>query len=123
MNELRRSAAVLQSTFNSMAEAVLVIDAAGAVVLSNAAAEQMLGYRAGMTVHDLRKHSVAYHAEGTPISADEMPSARVLRGEQFDGKEIIFGPAGDGAPDSSRDQRPAAARRVRRDQRRRAGLP
>ncbi len=97
--ELRRSASVLQSTFNSMAEAVLVIDTAGAVVLSNAAAAEMLGYRAGMTILDLRKNSIAHHADGTtPLAADEMPAARALRGEQVDGKEIIFNPVDGGNP-------------------------
>jgi signal transduction histidine kinase/CHASE3 domain sensor protein/CheY-like chemotaxis protein len=91
--ELRRSASVLQSTFNSMAEAVLVIDTRGAVVLSNAAADQMLRYREGMTVNHLRKLSVVYQSDGsTPLPPGEMPAARALRGEQFDGKEIIARP-------------------------------
>jgi PAS domain S-box-containing protein len=97
--EVRRSASVLQSTFNSMAEAVLVIDTAGAVVLSNAAAADMLGYRAGMTIHDLRKNTIAYHADGTtPLAEEEMPATRVLGGEQFDGNEIIFHPVAGGNP-------------------------
>ena len=41
-DELRLSVNVLQSTFHSMAEAVLVIDAEGNVLLSNPAAERML---------------------------------------------------------------------------------
>ncbi len=91
--ELRRSASVLQSTFNSMAEGVLVIDTKGAVVLSNAAADQMLRYREGMTVNHLRKLSVVYQSDGsTPLPPGEMPAARALRGEQFDGKEIIARP-------------------------------
>jgi signal transduction histidine kinase len=91
--EVRHSASVLQNTFNSMAEAVLVIDTTGAVVLSNAAAEQMLRYRKGMTVDNLGKQSIFYHgARLTPVLPGEMPSARALRGEQFDGKEIIARP-------------------------------
>ena len=46
-DELRLSAAVLRSTFHSMAEAVLVIDAKGEILLSNPAAEKMLRYRRG----------------------------------------------------------------------------
>ena len=49
-DELRLSAAVLRSTFHSMAEAVLVIDTKGEILLSNPAAEKMLRYRPGMTV-------------------------------------------------------------------------
>jgi len=88
--EVRHSASVLQSTFNSMAEAVLVIDTKGAIVLSNAAAAHMLRYREGMTVENLRARIVMYRADGsTPLSLDEMPAARVLRGEQFDRTEVV----------------------------------
>ncbi len=91
--ELRRSASVLQGTFNSMAEAVLVIDTSGKVMLSNAAAQRMLRYQPGMTLDQLRQKSVVYHADGTtPIAPEDMPAARALRGEQFDGKEIIARP-------------------------------
>jgi signal transduction histidine kinase/CHASE3 domain sensor protein/CheY-like chemotaxis protein len=97
--ELRRSASVLQGTFNSMAEAVLVIDTSGKVMLSNAAAQQMLRYQPGMTLDQLRQKSVVYHADGTtPIAPEEMPAARALRGEQFDGKEIIARPARNADP-------------------------
>jgi signal transduction histidine kinase/CHASE3 domain sensor protein len=88
--ELRHSTSVLQSTFNGMAEAVLVIDTKGAIVLSNAAAEQMLRYREGMTVKQLRALTVAYHADGsTLLAVSELPTERALRGEQFDGMEIV----------------------------------
>jgi PAS domain S-box-containing protein len=91
--ELRHSTAVLESTFNSMAEAVLVIDVKGAVVLSNAAAARMLSYEEGMTVAHLRQKSTVYHHDGTtPIMPDAMPAARALRGEQFDDMEIIAHP-------------------------------
>jgi PAS domain S-box-containing protein len=97
--ELRHSASVLQNTFNSMAEAVLVIDTKGAIVISNAAAEQMLGYREGMTVDQLGKLSVVFQADGaTPLTSDQMPAARVLRGEQFDELEIVAHLAGNRDP-------------------------
>jgi signal transduction histidine kinase len=92
--ELRHSTSVLQSTFNSMAEAVLVIDIKGTLVLSNAATERMLHFRKGMTVGQLAVQNLVYQADGvTPLSASEMPTTRVLRGEQFDGKEIIVHPS------------------------------
>jgi len=89
-DELRLSAAVLRSTFHSMAEAVLVIDAKGDILLSNPAAEKMLRYRAGMTVEQVRSLSTACHADGvTPLPIRDMPSARALRGEAFDAEEIV----------------------------------
>ena len=97
--ELRHSAAVLQSTFHSMAEAVLVLDPKGDILLANPAAEKMLRYRQGMNVGQLGKLSVAYHADGvTRLEAKDMPSAQVLRGGTFDEQEIFIRPADDRAP-------------------------
>jgi PAS domain S-box-containing protein len=91
--ELRRSTAIMESTFHSMAEAVLVINTNGEVVLSNAAAEKMLRYRPGMTIERLRSLSNVFAADGvTPLSADDLPAARALRGEQFDDMEIVARP-------------------------------
>jgi PAS domain S-box-containing protein len=95
--ELRRSASVLQGTFNSMAEAVLVIDTKGVIVLANAAAQTVLTYRPGMNTEQLRKTTVIYRGDGTTLMpSDELPSSRALRGEHFDGKELISHRRGSG---------------------------
>ena len=92
-DELRLSVNVLQSTFHSMAEAVLVIDREGTVLLSNPAAERMLLHRAGMNLGNLRALSDVFHGDGvTPLKPDELPSARVLRGEEFEALEMIVRP-------------------------------
>ncbi|MCK1360476.1 CHASE3 domain-containing protein [Bradyrhizobium sp. 199] len=92
-DELRLSVNVLQSTFHSMAEAVLVIDADGNVLLSNPAAERMLLHRTGMNLRNLRALSDVFQGDGvTPLKADELPSARVLRGEKFEDMEMIVRP-------------------------------
>jgi PAS domain S-box-containing protein len=91
--ELRRSTSVMEITFNSMAEAVLVIDTKGDVVLSNPAAEKILRYKPDTTVALLHSLSTAFHADGvTPLEAEEMPAARALRGEEFDDMEFIARP-------------------------------
>jgi PAS domain S-box-containing protein len=88
--ELRHSASVLQSTFNSIAEAVIVIDSTGAIILSNPAAERLLHYQAGMTVDELRAQNIPYRADGaTRLAAHEAPAVRAMRGEQFGGLEVI----------------------------------
>ncbi len=88
--ELRHSASVLQSTFNSIAEAVLVIDSKGAVILSNPAAARLLHYRANMTVDQLRAQNIPYRTDGsTKLAEHEAPAVRAMRGEQFDGLEVI----------------------------------
>ncbi|MEH2589510.1 CHASE3 domain-containing protein [Bradyrhizobium sp. AZCC 1721] len=97
--ELRLSAAVLRSTFHSMAEAVLVIDTRGEVLLSNPAAEKMLRYRPGMTVEHIRSLSAVFHADGvTPLPLRDMPASRALRGEAFDASEIVLRPVSGDPP-------------------------
>ncbi|SFI54842.1 CHASE3 domain-containing protein [Bradyrhizobium sp. Gha] len=92
-DELRLSVNVLQSTFRSMAEAVLVIDKEGTVLLSNPAAERMLLHRAGMNLGNLRALSDVFQGDGvTPLKSDELPSVRVLRGEEFEALEMIVRP-------------------------------
>ncbi len=98
-DELRLSVNVLQSTFHSMAEAVLVIDADGNVLLSNPAAERMLLHRTGMNLRNLRAMSDVFHGDGvTPLKPDELPSTRVLRGEKFEDMEMIVRPHSGNAP-------------------------
>ncbi|MGF6310184.1 PAS domain S-box-containing protein [Bradyrhizobium sp. i1.8.4] len=96
---LRRSTSVMETTFRTMGEAVLVIDGAGTVLLSNPAAEKMLRYKPGMTVRQLRAMSNVFQSDGvTPMQADDMPSAKALRGEEFDGLEFVARPVR-GAPE------------------------
>jgi PAS domain S-box-containing protein len=88
--ELRHSASVLQSTFNSIAEAVIVIDRKGGIILSNPAAERLLHYRQGMTVDQLRAGNIPYRTDGvTRLAGHEAPAVRAVRGEQFGGIELI----------------------------------
>jgi PAS domain S-box-containing protein len=96
---LRHSTSVLDSTFASMAEAVLVVDTGGEIVLSNPAAERLFHFRPGMTVAHLWSQNVAYKSDGlTQLSSDEILTTRVLSGEHFDEFEIIVHPVGNDAP-------------------------
>jgi PAS domain S-box-containing protein len=97
--KLRHSASVLESTFVSMAEAVLVVDNAGEIVLSNSAAERLLHYCPGMTIAELRAQNVTYKSDGlTQLPSDERLTVRILRGEQFDGLEIVMRRTGSREP-------------------------
>jgi signal transduction histidine kinase/CHASE3 domain sensor protein len=88
--ELRHSTEVLQQTFNSMAEGVLVIDATDAVVFSNPAVERLLGYRPGRPLPEVRKQIRVLDSDGTtPIPDKDLPTPRALRGESFDRREVV----------------------------------
>jgi PAS domain S-box-containing protein len=87
---LRHSASMLNATFASMADAVLVVDNDGRIALSNSAAERILHYNPGMTVAEWRAENVPYHPDGSMLLAlDDGPIARALRGEQFDEVEVV----------------------------------
>jgi PAS domain S-box-containing protein len=87
---LRHSAEVLENTFNSMAEGVLIIDAADRAVFSNPAVERLLGYRQDKSLAEVRQQIRVYESDGiTPIPEDELPTPRVLRGESFDRCDIV----------------------------------
>ncbi|CCD99386.1 CHASE3 domain-containing protein [Bradyrhizobium sp. STM 3809] len=89
--KLRHSAEILQNTFNSMAEGVLVIDAADTVVFSNPAVERLLGYRPGRNLPEVRSRLRVYESDGmTPVPAHDLPTPRALRGESFDRRELII---------------------------------
>jgi PAS domain S-box-containing protein len=97
--KLRHSASVLDSTFAGMAEAVLVVDTKGEVVLWNSAAERLLHCRPGTTIAQLQAQIVAYRTDGsTQLASSELPAARALGGEQFDEQEIIVRRTGDRDP-------------------------
>src|SRR5439155_26305950 len=96
---LRRPAAVLRSPSHRIADAVLVIDAKGRVLLSNPAPEKMLRYRPGMTVELLRSRRTVFHADGgTPLLVQDMPASRALRGEAFDSIEMVVRPVSGNPP-------------------------
>jgi signal transduction histidine kinase/CHASE3 domain sensor protein/CheY-like chemotaxis protein len=96
---LRHSTSVLQSTFNSMTEAVLVIDTKGEVLLSNPAGERMLRFKAGMNLEALRALSAVYQSDGTTaIATEDLPGSRILRGEPDVEEEIVLRPRSGRAP-------------------------
>src|SRR5258708_17274485 len=88
--ELRHSASVLQSTFNSIAEAVLVIDSKGAVILSNPAAARLLHYRANMTGDQFRAQNIPYRTDGpTKLAQHQPPAGPAMPREPFPRPEVL----------------------------------
>jgi PAS domain S-box-containing protein len=97
---LRHSSDILESTFNSMSEGVLVIEPDGEIVRSNETITRFLGTRPGKTFAEMKVENRFFESDGaTPIADSELPIARTLRGEAFDRKEVVVKPT-DGRPNS-----------------------
>ena len=90
---LRHSSEILENTFNSMAEGVLVVEPDGRIVVANQAVSQFLGSRPGKTFSEMKAENHFYESDGaTPIADSALPIARTLRGEEFDRKEVVVKP-------------------------------
>ncbi len=71
-----------------------MIDTDGGVVLSNPAAERMLGYRPGMSVADLWAVNTFCQTDGvTPVPHEDKTSTAALAGKPTDRKEVVIRPA------------------------------
>jgi PAS domain S-box-containing protein len=94
-----RIADILNSTFGSMADAVIVADADGRITLSNPAADLLLGPREHIGSDEWRKTYLLFHPDGvTPYSSLETPMRRTMRGEEIDNVEVVLKRPGDTKP-------------------------
>ena len=87
VNRLTATQRRLDGIFNALAEAVTVQSAAGRIEYANPAAVALLGLpgvHAVLTAEagDLVGRFDIRHPDGRPVSEDELPGARVMRGEQ-----------------------------------------
>jgi signal transduction histidine kinase/CHASE3 domain sensor protein len=97
--EANRIADILNNTFMSMADAVMVADTAGRITLSNPAAERLMGPRELIWSDEWRKIYSLYHADGvTPFPPSERPMRRTLRGEIVDNVEVVLRRVDDSKP-------------------------
>jgi signal transduction histidine kinase/CHASE3 domain sensor protein len=88
--EARRSNLVLQNSFNSMAECVLVIDRAGALLLSNPAAARIFRLRPGATLTEFKQENRFFADDGaTAIPDHDLPTAQALSGLAFDWRKVV----------------------------------
>ena len=89
MHERRRITGILDNTINSMADAVLVGDRDGNIVLCNAAAQRVMNIREGMTPAQWTYAQQIFMADGvTPMPLQERPLMRAVRGELFEDYEL-----------------------------------
>jgi signal transduction histidine kinase/CheY-like chemotaxis protein len=93
---MRRNAEIFDVIMARMADAVLLIDNAGAIVFANTAAKDLLGTRANLDWDAWTRTYQTFRADGvTPLRAEEWPIVRAARGENIDNVEIAFRPCGD----------------------------
>jgi len=91
---IERDAEVFQSIMATMAEALLLIDAQGAIIYENSAATAMLGQPLG-AARSVTTDFEAFQLDGvTPIAREERPSMRCLRGEIINEFEALIRPPG-----------------------------
>ena len=86
----RRNADLLEKTIASMADAVLVVDAAGRVLLSNPSFVALFGDEHAPGSPEWRKLYRRYLPDGTtPFPKTETPVGRVIRGLPVDNVELL----------------------------------
>jgi signal transduction histidine kinase len=88
---MRRNAEILDVIMARMADAVLLVDQAGAIVFANAAAKDLLGPRAEVGWDAWLQTYEVYEADGvTPLPQDRWPIISAVRGENVDHFELAF---------------------------------
>ena len=82
--ERKRLYDILSNTINSMVDAVLVSGVTGNVVISNPAAERLMGIVSGLTPEEWVKPNEVIGPDGAVLSLEERPLMRASRGEMVE---------------------------------------
>ena len=77
--------------------AMSIIDGDGRIILCNAATGMIGGASAGIDLHQVMRTARAHHPDGRPFADNDVPIARVLRGEVVRGELVAL--KLDGAPE------------------------
>ena len=87
----RRNAAELEAAFAAMTHGIMVYDAAGSMVRSNAAARALYAIDPlGVDIETLAKRLSSRRLDGRPLLREELPTVRALKGEQVLGERYVF---------------------------------
>ncbi|GAA2037126.1 hypothetical protein GCM10009756_32290 [Pseudokineococcus marinus] len=86
----QEQADLLGGVLASAQEGVVVVDAAGRVLLDNDAARDLLGVPADASRRAQDDAFALLHVDGTPVPEDEMPLVRALRGARTAGAELLL---------------------------------
>lgn len=80
----------MASVLDELPVAMSIIDGDGRIVVCNSATAMIGGARTGTDLRQLMKSERAYHSDGRPFSAEDVPIARVLRGEIVRGELVAL---------------------------------
>ena len=90
LETLRAHSELRDSVFNGMREAMVVVNAAGEVLMANPAARRIARIDSDDQIAE-RLATAFYEPDGkTPVPLEECPLARALRGETFDGVRLLM---------------------------------
>lgn len=90
--ELKRKGEILQSVLNSMGDGVVVADRDGRFLIFNPVAERILGLGATDTTPEqwASEYGLFSVETGNPLTQDEIPLVRAIRGESTDQVELLI---------------------------------
>jgi len=109
---------LLENTVESIRDPVIVTDAAGVVVVVNAAARRLLGVDPGFnSLTGVRKFRCLCADGTTPLPIPDTPLARALQDEDVDDFELVVQPEGPGGAGTGEKLSVIANARALRDQR------
>ena len=81
----------LQQVIDVLPEGILIADAAGQIVLSNAAAREIVGQAAADDDLTVTASPAAFRSDGQPLPGNELPLARAVQyGEVVRGKQLMI---------------------------------
>jgi two-component system CheB/CheR fusion protein len=87
----RHNAAELEAAFAAMPHGIMVYDAAGSMVRTNAAARALYDIDPfGVDIETLAKRLSSRRLDGRPIVREELPTVRALNGEQVLGERFVL---------------------------------
>jgi PAS domain S-box-containing protein len=91
LRQAEKSHDLQELIINSMREGVIAVDMDGRFLLFNTAAQQFFQVlKPGETLAEWRQWHELYHTDGvTPVTVDERPFARAIRGESVDDHEML----------------------------------
>jgi len=91
LSELKSQTQLMQTVFDNMDEGVAVSDPEGKLLLFNPSAERILGMGAVESGPDewSEIYGAFYLDKKTPVTPDQLPLVRALRGETTDGMELF----------------------------------